>query len=64
MPPVLLEPPLDEELLDDALLDEVEDDVLPVLPKLDEPPDDEDELPDEELLEDPLLPLLLPVEPG
>ena len=48
----------------EALLDEVEDDVLPVLPKLDEPPDDEDELPDEELLEDPLLPLLPPVEPG
>ena len=60
VPPVLLEPPLDDELLDDALLDDVEEDELPVLPKLDDPPEDE-ELPDEELLEEPLLP---PVELG
>ncbi|SER90362.1 hypothetical protein SAMN05518866_12417 [Sphingobium sp. YR768] len=67
VPPVLLEPPLElleEELLDELLLDEEElplDPVLlPVLPKLDEPPDEE-ELPlDEELL---LLDPLDPLEP-
>ena len=66
MPPVLLEPPLEllEEVLLDALLLEDEEE-LPVLPKLDEPPDDE--LPDEELdelEEDELLPDDPPVEPG
>lgn len=68
VPPVLLEPPLElleEELLDELLLDE-DDELLPldpVLPKLDDPPDD-DELPDEELdeLDDPLDPEL-PLEP-
>ena len=66
MPPVLLEPPL--ELLEDELLDELlleDEEELPVLPKLDEPPDDE--LPDEELdelEEDELLPDDPPVEPG
>ncbi|MCI4589926.1 hypothetical protein MOK15_07455 [Sphingobium sp. BYY-5] len=56
VPPVLVDPPLEllELLLDEALLLDVEEEELPVLPKLDDPPD-EDELPD-----DPLLPL----EPG
>jgi hypothetical protein len=65
VPPVLLEPPLElpeEELLEELLLDEEEElpldpVLLPVLPKLEEPPEDE-ELPlDEELL------LLDPLEP-
>ncbi|WP_200866591.1 hypothetical protein [Sphingobium sp. C100] len=63
VPPVLLDPPLellDEELLEEELLEEEE---LPVLPKLDDPP--EEELPDDELEEeDELLPDDPPVEPG
>lgn len=59
MPPVLLDPPLEllDELDEELLLDE-EDDELPVLPKLDDPPEEEEPL-DEELellVDEPVLP--------